>query len=73
MNRLNWVVMDAECKGLTCDITRMFKNGEYKFRVRGVNKFGEGVKVESNVIVAKNYFSECCSLLITLYQTEHFV
>lgn len=57
-NRLNWVIMHAECKGLTCEVTRLFKNCEYMFRVRGVNKYGEGVPLQSKAIIAKNYFSK---------------
>ena len=57
-NRLNWVVMQAECKETTCDITRLFKNTEYLFRVRGVNKYGSGVPLQSEAMVARNTFSK---------------
>ena len=57
-NRLNWVVMDDECKELKCDITRLFKNTEYLFRVRGVNKYGSGVLLQSEPMVARNTFSK---------------
>lgn len=57
-NRLNWVIMEAECKALTCEIKRLFKNNEYIFRVRGVNKYGSGVLVQSNPIFARNTFSK---------------
>ncbi|KAK5889762.1 hypothetical protein CesoFtcFv8_013349 [Champsocephalus esox] len=56
-NRLNWVVMQAECKEATCDITRLFKNTEYLFRVRGVNKYGSGVPLQSEAMVARNTFT----------------
>lgn len=65
-NRLNWVVMDDECKEPTCNITRLFKNTEYLFRVRGVNKYGCGVYLQSEPMVARNTFSKslgkCTSL-----------
>ena len=57
-NRLNWVVMDDECKELSCNITRLFKNTEYLFRVRGVNKYGSGVYLQSEPMVARNTFSK---------------
>lgn len=63
-NRLNWVIMEAECKALTCNITRLFKNNEYIFRVRGVNKYGDGVAVQSNPIIARNSFSKYNDLMI---------
>lgn len=60
-NRLNWVIMHAECKELTCIITGLFKNTEYLFRVRGVNKYGSGVYLQSEPMVARNTFSKCNS------------
>lgn len=63
-NRLNWVIMHAECKELTCNITGLFKNTEYLFRVRGVNKYGEGVNLQSEPMVARNTFSKCSSQII---------
>lgn len=50
--------MHAECKELTCNITRLFKNTEYLFRVRGVNKYGAGVYLQSELMVARNTFSK---------------
>lgn len=58
-NRLNWVIVHAECKDLTCNITRLFKNTEYLFRVCGVNKYGAGVYLQSEPMVARNTFSKC--------------
>lgn len=58
-NRLNWVFMHAECKELTCGITGLIKNTEYLFRVRGINKYGPGVPLLSEPMVARNTFSEC--------------
>lgn len=58
-NRLNWVIMEAECKQPTCGITRLFKNTEYLFRVRAVNKYGAGVPLVSAPVVARNTFSKC--------------
>lgn len=57
-NRLNWVIMHDECKELTCNITGLFKNTEYLFRVQGVNKYGAGVPLQSEPMVARNTFSK---------------
>lgn len=57
-NRLNWVIVEAECKTLSCIITNMIKNVEYVFRVRGVNKYGPGVPLQSESIIARNLFSK---------------
>lgn len=57
-NRLNWVIMNARCKELTCNITGLFKNTEYLFRVCGVNKYGAGIYLQSKPVVAKNTFSK---------------
>lgn len=57
-NRLNWVIMQAECKELTCNIKGLFKNTEYLFRVRGVNKYGSGVPLQCGPMVARNTFSK---------------
>lgn len=70
-NRLNWVVMDAECKGLTCDITRLFKNCEYLFRVRGVNKYGQGPALQSDAIIARNNFSKYIIFLFSSFSMKH--
>lgn len=50
--------MHAECKELTCNITGLMKNTEYLFRVRGVNKYGPGVCLQSEPMVARNTFSK---------------
>lgn len=57
-NRLNWVIAEAECKARVCDISRLFKNNEYIFRIRGVNKYGAGVVMQSSPIIARNSFSK---------------
>lgn len=57
-SRLNWVIMEAECKTLSCVSSRLIKNNEYIFRVRGVNKFGPGVPQESDPVVARNAYSK---------------
>lgn len=56
-SRLNWVIMEAECKTLSCVSSRLIKNNEYIFRVRGVNKFGPGVPLESEPVIARNAYS----------------
>lgn len=37
-------------------VQKLVRGGEYVFRVRGVNKFGAGDPLESEVITAKNAF-----------------
>jgi len=58
--------MHAECKELTCNITGVFKNTEYLFRVRAVNKYGAGVLLQSQPMVARNTFSK--RLLLIKFQ-----
>ncbi|KAK6485023.1 titin-like [Huso huso] len=57
-SRLNWAIAEAECKTLSCVVTRLIKNNEYIFRVRGVNKYGSGVPLESEPIIARNSFTK---------------
>lgn len=57
-SRLNWVIMETECKSLSCVSSRLIKNNEYIFRVRGVNKFGPGVPLESDPVIARNAYSK---------------
>lgn len=57
-SRLNWVIMETECKTLSCVSSRLIKNNEYIFRVRGVNKFGPGIPLESDPIIARNAYSK---------------
>lgn len=71
-NRLNWVIMHAECKELTCSITGLFKNTEYLFRVRGVNKYGAGVPLQSEPMVARNTFSMCIFTNVQVHFQSYF-
>lgn len=57
-SRLNWVIVEAECKTLSCVSSRLIKSNEYIFRVRGVNKFGPGVPLESEPVIARNAYSK---------------
>lgn len=57
-SRLNWVIVEPECQTLSCSVTRLIKNNEYIFRVRAVNKYGPGVPLESEPIIARNSFSK---------------
>lgn len=61
-SRLNWVLVEAECKTLSCVSSRLIKNNEYIFRVRGVNKFGPGVPLESESVIARNAYSKAAFL-----------
>lgn len=63
-SRLNWVVMETECKTLSCVSSRLIKNNEYIFRVRGVNKFGPGVPLESDPIIARNAYSKLLHVML---------
>lgn len=58
-SRLNWVIVNAECATHSCVATRIIKNNEYIFRVRAVNKYGPGVPLESETMIARNSFSKC--------------
>lgn len=60
-SRLNWVIVEAECQTMSCVVTRLIKNNEYIFRVRAVNKYGPGVPLESEPIIARNSFSKYIS------------
>lgn len=50
--------MENECKTLSCVSTKLIKNNEYIFRVRGVNKYGPGVPLESEPVIARNAYSK---------------
>lgn len=67
-SRLNWVMMETECKTLSCVSSRLIKNNEYIFRVRGVNKFGPGVPLESEPVIARNAYSEPQQIPIQTYK-----
>jgi len=58
-SRLHWVIVEAECQTLSCVVTKLIKNNEYIFRVRAVNKYGAGVPLETEPVIARNAFSEC--------------
>lgn len=58
-SRLHWVIVEAECQTLSTVVTKLIKNNEYLFRVRAVNKYGPGVPLESEPVIARNAFSEC--------------
>lgn len=57
-SRLNWVIVEPECQTMSCVVTRLIKNNEYIFRVRAVNKYGPGVPLESEAVIARNSFSK---------------
>lgn len=57
-SRLNWVLVEPECKTLSCVSSKLIKNNEYIFRVRGVNKYGPGVALESDPVIARNAYSK---------------
>lgn len=57
-SRLHWVIVEAECQTLSCVVTRLIKNNEYIFRVRAVNKYGPGLPLETEPVIARNSFSK---------------
>lgn len=47
-SRLAWTLVYGDMKATTCKVTKLLKGNEYIFRVRGVNKYGEGEALESD-------------------------
>lgn len=71
-SRLNWVVMETECKTLSCVSTKLIKNNEYIFRVRAVNKYGPGVPLESEAIIARNAYSKSFVSFAIFHRSTEF-
>lgn len=72
-SRLNWVIMETECKSLSCVSSRLIKNNEYVFRVRGVNKYGPGVPLESDPVIARNAYSKISFLFEYIVKIHTFL
>lgn len=47
-SRVAWIVVYGDMMATTCKITKLLKGNEYLFRVRAVNKYGEGENLESD-------------------------
>lgn len=67
-SRLNWVIVEAECKALSSVVTRLIKNNEYIFRVRAVNKYGPGVPLESVPVLARKSYSKYNVIILFHFQ-----
>lgn len=56
-SRVAWTLVYGELLATTCKITKLLKGNEYLFRVRAVNKYGEGETLESDPIKAMDPFT----------------
>lgn len=56
-SRLAWTLVYGDMKATTCKVTKLLKGNEYIFRVRGVNKYGDGEALESEPIKAMDPFT----------------
>ncbi|XP_061139945.1 titin-like isoform X1 [Syngnathus typhle] len=56
-SRVAWTLIYGDLMATTCKITKLLKGNEYLFRVRAVNKYGEGETLESDPIRAVDPFN----------------
>ncbi|XP_051916314.1 titin-like [Hippocampus zosterae] len=56
-SRVIWTLIYGDLAATTCKITKLLKGNEYLFRVRAVNKYGEGETLESDPIKAADPFT----------------
>lgn len=56
-SRLAWTLVYGDMKATTCKVTKLLKGNEYIFRVRGVNKYGDGEALESDPTKAMDPFT----------------
>lgn len=56
-SRLAWTLVYGDMKATTCKVTKLLKGNEYIFRVRGVNKYGDGESLESEPTKATDPFT----------------
>ncbi|GLD60224.1 titin-like protein [Lates japonicus] len=56
-SRISWTLVYGDMMATTCKITKLLKGNEYLFRVRAVNKYGEGETLESEPIRAMDPFT----------------
>lgn len=56
-SRVAWTLVYVDMMATTCKITKLLKGNEYLFRVRAVNKYGEGESLESEPIKAMDPFT----------------
>nr|XP_040019184.1 titin-like [Gasterosteus aculeatus aculeatus] len=56
-SRVAWTLVHSDIVATTCKIAKLLKGNEYLFRVRAVNKYGEGETLESEPIKAMDPFT----------------
>ncbi|XP_041650551.1 titin-like [Cheilinus undulatus] len=56
-SRVSWIVVYGDMMATTCKVTKLLKGNEYLFRVRAVNKYGEGETLESEAVKASDPFT----------------
>lgn len=56
-SRIAWTLVYGDMISTTCKITKLLKGNEYLFRVRAVNKYGEGETLESEPVKAMDPFT----------------
>nr|XP_046249157.1 titin-like [Scatophagus argus] len=56
-SRVAWILVYGDMMTTTCKITKLLKGNEYLFRIRAVNKYGEGEPLESEPIKAMDPFT----------------
>ncbi|XP_068595757.1 immunoglobulin-like and fibronectin type III domain-containing protein 1 [Brachionichthys hirsutus] len=56
-SRVAWTLVYADMMATTCKITKLLKGNEYLFRVKAVNKYGEGENLESEPVKAMDPFT----------------
>lgn len=56
-SRVSWIVMYSDMMATTCKMPKLLKGNEYLFRVRAVNKYGEGETLESEPVKARDPFT----------------
>ncbi|KAF7660448.1 hypothetical protein LDENG_00280920 [Lucifuga dentata] len=56
-SRVAWTVVYGDMMATTCKITKLLKGNEYLFRVRAMNKYGDGEALESEPIKAMDPFT----------------
>ncbi|XP_030587841.1 titin-like [Archocentrus centrarchus] len=56
-SRIAWTLVYGDMMSTTCKITKLLKGNEYLFRVRAVNKYGEGETLESEPVKAMDPFT----------------
>ncbi|XP_037307899.2 titin-like isoform X1 [Pungitius pungitius] len=56
-SRVAWTLVYSDMVATTCKVTKLLKGNEYLFRVRAVNKYGEGETLESEPVKAVDPFT----------------